>query len=60
MDLTHERGSRLIDTIVAFPNVMECIEECQLLEVSKIINFNHRSYLVDINFEQYFDSQLSP
>ena len=38
---------------------MECIERCKLFEVNDIIITNHRSHIIDINLERYYDAQLS-
>jgi len=49
----------LIDTIAVTPNIIECIKGYKLLEVNDIIITDYHTYLVDINFEKYFQAQLS-
>jgi len=38
---------------------MEYVEGSLLNECNEIIFTDHRSYIVDINFEDYFEDQLS-
>ena len=55
MDKTYIRGSKPIDSIVISLGITEYIEGCKLLSHTKVIISDHRSYLININFEAYFD-----
>ena len=59
MNNTYITRSKPIDSIMVSLNIMDCIEGCELLEADKIIITNHCSCIIDINFERYFNSQLS-
>ena len=59
MDNTEERGSKPIDTIAVSYGISEYIEGSKLIECNDIIFTNHRSYIIDINIEDYFNDQLS-
>ena len=59
MDNIHITGSKPIDMMAVIPNIIEYIEKYKLYEANKIIITNHLSYMVDINFERYFQAQLS-
>ena len=54
MDNTYITRSKPINLIAITPNIMECIEGYKLLEANEVMIMDHRSYLVDINFECYF------
>ena len=59
MDNTEERGSKPIDTIAASYRISKYVEGSKLIECNDIIFTDHRSYIVDINIEDYFNNQLS-
>jgi len=59
MDNIHIDGSKSIDSIAVTLNIIECIEGCKLLEANEVMITDYRFYLVDINFECYFEVQLS-
>ena len=59
MDNTHQIESKYIDTIAATENILEVIEGCKLVKAKDIILNYHRAYIVDINFEEYFQKKLS-
>ena len=54
MDNTHQKGSKPLDTIAISLEIIECIEECLIIETNEIIIIDHHLCLVDINFENYF------
>ena len=60
MDTTFIRGAKLIDTIAISNGIMQCVEECKLINENAIVLSDYRAYMVDINLEQYFSKQLSP
>ena len=59
MDKIYIRGSKLIDSIVMSLDITEYVKRYKLLSYTKVIISDYRSYLIDINFEAYFDEQLS-
>ena len=59
MDNTHKDGSKLIDSIAASYRIISYIERCKLIEANEVVLSDHRGYLVDINFELYFNEQMS-
>ena len=59
MNNIHITGFKPIYTIIVILNIIECIEGCKLYNTNEIIINNYQSYMVDINFERYFQAQLS-
>jgi len=55
MDKTYIGGSVPIDSVAATPSIIEYIEVCKLLLHCEVVLSDYRSYLVDINFEAYFE-----
>ena len=51
--------SKPINIIAVLPNIMECVEDCKLVDANELIINDHQAYLIDINFERYFEAQLS-
>ena len=60
IDNIHISGSWPINSIVATLFIMNCIEGCKLLDANEVLLTDYRSYLVDINLERYFETNLSP
>ena len=40
-----------IDSIAVIPELLECIEGSKLYEMHKIIDTDHRAFVVDMNLE---------
>ena len=59
MDNIYKRGSRLIDIIAVSPGLIEVVEGCVLLEINNIVISDHRSYIIDLNLQRYFDKTFS-
>lgn len=59
LDHTESRGSKPIDTIAISRGLKEFVEGCMLQECNDIILTDHRSYIIDLNLEAYFDQHLS-
>ena len=38
--------------------MLEFVEGSKLYETNNIINTNHRSYVIDLNIEQYFEVEI--
>ena len=55
LDKTSMRGSNPINLIAASEGVMEYVKESKLLDCNKILYSDHQAYIVDINFEEYFE-----
>ena len=55
MDKMEIQGSKPIDTIAASHRILEYVEGCFLLEYNEIVFTNHRSYVIDMNLEEYFN-----
>lgn len=59
MDHTYQRGTKYIDLIEATKNIINFIKDSRLYKINKIINTDYRAYVVDINFEYYFEEEFS-
>ena len=59
MDHTYQRGTKYIDLIEATKNIINFIKDSRLYKINKIINIDYRAYVVDINFEYYFEEEFS-
>ena len=59
MDLTQKRGFNSINSIAVSLNLMKYVEGCKLLEINEVIATDYRSYIIDINFEEYFQENLT-
>ena len=59
MDKIEIHGSKLIDIVAASYGVLEYVKGYQLLEHNEIIFIDYRSYIIDVNLEEYFKEQLS-
>ena len=55
LDPTFIRGSKCIDSIAATYNLLDFVEGSKLLEAHEITIIDHRSFIIDINIERYFD-----
>jgi len=40
-------------------NIINFIKDSRLYKINKIINTDYRAYVVDINFEYYFEEEFS-
>ena len=56
---TCKNGSRTIDSLAATTGSMEHVEGCKLLGYDDVVESDHRSYLIEIAMEDYFNEQLS-
>jgi len=59
MNKVHIRGSTLINSIAASPGLLEYIDESKLMNHNDIALSGNRGYIVNMNFEAYFDEKLS-
>ena len=59
LDNTNINGSQPIDSIAASFGIMQHIEGCQLLGNNDILYSDHRAYIIDANFEEYFNDNFS-
>ena len=59
MNPTQKRESNSIDSMAVSPNLMKYMEGYRLLKINKVIAMDHRSYIIDINFEEYFQENLT-
>ena len=59
LDNTHVRGSVPIDSIAIRSGLMSHVEGIKLLERNEVVMSDHRAYLLDVNAEEYFESELS-
>ena len=55
MDKIYIGGSVPINSIADSHRILEFIEGYKLLPHNKIVFLDHRAYMVDINFEAYFN-----
>ena len=59
LDNTNINGKHPIDSIAASHSISEYIEGCQVVQHNEILYSDHRGYMVDVNFEGYFNDHLS-
>ena len=59
LDNTESRGSNPIDAVAVSHGLMEHVESSMLNDCNDIKFTDHRSYIIDINFEDYFEDHLS-
>ena len=59
LDKTQVPRSNPIDLIAALEGLMEFIEGSKLLSHNEIVWSDHRAYVIDVNFEDYFNEELS-
>ena len=52
-------GSEPIDSVAATINILQIVEGCKLIETNDIIITDHRSHIINFNFEEYFCEQFS-
>ena len=58
IDHTDVRGFKPIGTIALSHGMLEHIDRCRLLECNDIMLTYHRSCLIDLNLEDYFQDQM--
>ena len=51
LDSRYIAGSRCIDSITVSYDLMEFVDRSKLYETNKIMNTDHRSYVIDLNIE---------
>ena len=51
-------GSKYIDSMVVSYNMIEFVEGSQIYNTNKIINKDYRSYVIDINIEQFYKANI--
>ena len=59
MDPTQKRDSKSIDSIAVLENLITHIKGYKLLETNEVISTDYRSFIIDINLEDYFTEQLT-
>jgi len=59
LNRTNKRGSVPIDTIVATEGIISYVEGCKILSFEEIVFSDHRSYVIDVNLEEYFEDTFS-
>jgi len=59
LDNTNVNSRHPIDSIAASAGIMQYIEGCKLLNNNDILYSDHRSYIIDVNLEEYFNDQFS-
>ena len=56
---THKYGSKPIDSFATTRGIMDYIDGCKLLGYNDIVETDHRSYVIEIALEDYFNEELS-
>ena len=56
---TYKNGSKPIDSIAATSGILEFIDGCELLGYNEVVETDHRSYVIDISLEEYFNDEIS-
>ena len=59
LDQAHWWESKYIGSIAVILNIIHCIEGSKLFKIDKVVNTDHRLYVIDINLEIYFDEEFS-
>ena len=59
MDKNYVRGSLPIDSIALSNGIMNYAEGLELSHQNKIVMSDYRACIMDINIEEYFDSNFS-
>ena len=59
LDGTYKRGSNCLDSISVSQDIMQYVESSKLLEINEVVHTDYQSYLIDINFKQYFDKEFA-
>ena len=59
MDTTYIQGKTPIDSIALSCGAISYVEGVKLMEYNEFVMTDHRGYLLDINFEDYFNNQFS-
>ena len=59
LDNTNRNRLLAVDTIAMSYGIIDYINGCTLLEYNETMLSDHQAYLIDINFKDYFDEQLS-
>ena len=55
---THIYGSKPIDSLAASQGIIDYIDGCELLSNNDIVESDHRSCMIDIALEYYFEDEL--
>jgi len=58
-DKTYNKGSNQIDAVLASEEVLNQVRGSRLVDFNKVVISNHRGFLIDIDFEQYFEMTVS-
>ena len=58
-DLTYERETKQIDAVLSTLGVATAIKGSELIDFHKIIKTDYRSYLFNIDLEQYFSEIIT-
>jgi hypothetical protein len=59
MGKTHKHGSKPIDSLAATKGIIDFIDGCKVLEYNDIVETDHRSYVIELALEDYFNEELS-
>jgi len=54
-DATHKKGKTQIDAVFATTAVLNCINECKIVDYNEIIMSDHRGFIFDLNARKYFN-----
>lgn len=55
---TYIHGSSPIDAVYASNGIMDYVDGCKILPNNEIIEADHRSYLIDIALDEYFEDEF--
>ena len=59
MDKTYIWESKVIDSIIMEPELMNYIKDCHLVEINDIIIIDYRAYIIDVSIIEYFGEIFS-
>ena len=57
-ETTHDNCSKLICHVLATEGMLRNVKGIEIIECSKIIESDHRGYLTDVDFSDYFAEEF--
>jgi hypothetical protein len=58
-DKTYNKGSNQIDAVLASEEVLNQVRGSRLVDFNEVVISDYRGFLIDIDFEQYFEITVS-
>ena len=58
-DNTYKIGSKQIDAVMSIPDLLDSIQGSKLVDFNKVVNSDHRGFIIDVDFNEYFSVDSS-